>query len=131
MTPYPTPWEKVGKTLAAIRQPVCTRSYLRLNLQTCLFNGPTGPRHAALTSYPRRIQIAPKLAMSLKEMSAESKLTKSSSQLSPQHSLLITKFVISKSAPLPVEPLFFAGSPAYRKASSPAPDPALSSPFHS
>ena len=59
MTSYPTPWEKAGKTLTAIRQLGRIRNCLRLNLQICLFNGITEPRHATLTSHPRRTHIAP------------------------------------------------------------------------
>src|ERR1041385_5923963 len=59
MTSYPTPWEKAGRTLTAIRQLGRIQNYLRLNLQNCLFNGITAPRHATLTSHPRRTHIAP------------------------------------------------------------------------
>jgi len=59
MTSYPAPREKTGKTLTAIRQLVDTQNRLRLYLQICLFNGITEPRHATLTSYPRRNQVAP------------------------------------------------------------------------
>jgi hypothetical protein len=59
MTSYPTPWEKAGKTLTAIRQLGRIQNCLRLNLQSCLFNGITAPRHATLTSDPRRTHIAP------------------------------------------------------------------------
>ena len=45
MTSYPAPWEKAGRTLTAIRQLGRIRNCLRLNLQNCLFNGITAPRH--------------------------------------------------------------------------------------
>ena len=58
MTPYPTPREKAGKTLTTTKQLERIQNHLQLNA-ACLFNGPTGPRHAALTSHPRRTHIAP------------------------------------------------------------------------
>ena len=61
MTSYPTPWEKAGKTLTAIRQLGRIQNCLRLYLQSCLFNGITAPRHATLTSDLRRNHIAPML----------------------------------------------------------------------
>src|SRR6516165_619157 len=54
-----SPWEKAGSTLTAIRQLGRIRNCLRLNLQNCLFYGQTAPRHATLTSHPRRTHIAP------------------------------------------------------------------------
>src|SRR5439155_7239208 len=71
MTFYPIPWEKAGKTLTAVRQLGRIQNCLRLNLQICLFNGITEPRHATLTSHPRRTHIAPIYCLAFRVSSFE------------------------------------------------------------
>ena len=43
MTSYPTPWEKAGKTLTAIRQLVSIRNCLRLNCRSVCLTGEQNP----------------------------------------------------------------------------------------
>src|SRR4026209_2580924 len=43
MTSYPTPWEKAGKTLTAIRQLGSIRNCLRLNCRSACLTGEQNP----------------------------------------------------------------------------------------